>query len=179
MNGAIHYANAILHHTSYTDIIAIGVTGYKDERGKLLHEIGVYYVSKSNLGAGQKVGEYTDLSFLREENFDAFIEQIKNLSLTPDELQHLKEQREQEISTSLTKLNNDIYQNEKGLGENEPDMMNLTTMNPKTRRLIKIMPEDAEKTAHMFDVLLGDNIVGRKKFIVENGHLYIDAADVS
>ncbi|BDE82043.1 MULTISPECIES: HsdM family class I SAM-dependent methyltransferase [Porphyromonas] len=119
VNGAIHYANAILHHTSYTDIIAIGVTGYKDERGKLLHEIGVYYVSKSNLGAGQKVGEYTDLSFLREENFDAFIEQIKNLSLTPDELQHLKEQREQEISTSLTKLNNDIYQNEKGLGEND------------------------------------------------------------
>ena len=70
-------------------------------------------------------------------------------------------------------------QRSKGLGENEPDMMKLTTMNPKTRRLIKIMPEDAEKTAHMFDVLLGDNIVGRKKFIVENGHLYIDAADVS
>ena len=70
-------------------------------------------------------------------------------------------------------------QRSKGLGENEPDMMNLTTMNPKTRRLIKIMPEDAEKTAHMFDVLLGDNIAGRKEFIVENGHLYIDAADVS
>lgn len=119
VNGAIHYANAILHHTSYTDIIAIGVTGYKDERGKLQHEIGVYYVSKSNLGAGQKVGEYTDLSFLRAENFDAFIEQVKNLSLTPEELQRLKEQREQEISTSLTKLNNDIYQNEKGLGEND------------------------------------------------------------
>lgn len=119
VNGAIHYANAILHHTSYTDIIAIGVTGYKDERGKLQHEIGVYYVSKSNLGAGQKVGEYTDLSFLRAENFDAFIEHVKNLSLTPEELQRLREQREQEITTSLTKLNNDIYQNEKGLGEND------------------------------------------------------------
>lgn len=119
VNGAIHYANAILHHTSYTDIIAIGVTGYKDERGELQHEIGVYYVSKSNLGAGQKVGEYTDLSFLRAENFDAFIEQVKNLSLTPEELQRLREQREQEITTSLTKLNNDIYQNEKGLGEND------------------------------------------------------------
>lgn len=119
VNGAIHYANAILHHTSYTDIIAIGVTGYKDERGKLQHEIGVYYVSKSNLGAGQKVGEYTDLSFLRAENFDAFIDRVKNLSLTPEELQRLKEQREQEISTSLTKLNNDIYQNEKGLGEDD------------------------------------------------------------
>lgn len=119
VNGAVHYANAILHHTSYTDIIAIGVTGYKDERGKLQHEIGVYYVSKSNLGAGQKVGEYTDLSFLRAENFDAFIEHVKNLSLTPEELQRLREQREQEITTSLTKLNNDIYQNEKGLGEND------------------------------------------------------------
>ena len=119
VNGAIHYANAILHHTSYTDIIAIGVTGYKDERGKLQHEIGVYYVSKSNLGAGQKVGEYTDLSFLRAENFDAFIDHVKSLSLTPEELQRLKEQREQEITTSLKKLNNDIYQNEKGLGENE------------------------------------------------------------
>lgn len=119
VNGAIHYANAILHHTSYTDIIAIGVTGYKDERGKLQHEIGVYYVSKSNLGAGQKVGEYTDLSFLRAENFDAFIEHVKNLSLTPEELQRLREQREQEITASLTKLNNDIYQNEKGLGEND------------------------------------------------------------
>lgn len=119
VNGAVHYANAILHHTSYTDIIAIGVTGYKDERGELQHKIGVYYVSKSNLGAGQKVGEYSDLSFLKAENFDAFIEQVKNLSLTPEELQRLKEQREQEISTSLTKLNNDIYQNEKGLGEND------------------------------------------------------------
>lgn len=119
VNGAVHYANAILHHTSYTDIIAIGVTGYKDERGELQHEIGVYYVSKSNLGAGQMVGEYTDLSFLRTENFDAFIEHVKNLSLTPEELQRLREQREQEITTSLTKLNNDIYQNEKGLGEND------------------------------------------------------------
>ena len=70
-------------------------------------------------------------------------------------------------------------QRSKGLGENEPDMMNLTTMNPKTRRLIKIMPEDAQRTAQMFDVLLGDNIAGRKEFIVENGHLYIDVADIS
>ena len=70
-------------------------------------------------------------------------------------------------------------QRSKGLGENEPDMMNLTTMNPSTRRLIKVMPEDAERTAQMFDVLLGDNITGRKEFIVKNGHLYIDVADIS
>ena len=119
VNGAIHYANAILHHTGYTDIISIGVTGYRDESGKLQHEIGVYYVSKSNLGVGQEVGKYEDLSFLKPENFDAFIDHVHKLSLAPEELQRLKEQREQEINISLTKLNNDIYQSEKGLGEND------------------------------------------------------------
>ena len=119
VNGAVHYANALLHHTSYTDIIAIGMTGYKDEAGKIHHEIGVYYVSKSNLGAGQKIGDYTDFSFLAPENFDAFIETVKTLQLSQDELDKLKEQREREIDQSLVKLNNDIYQNEKGLGEND------------------------------------------------------------
>ncbi len=112
VNGAVHYANALLHHTSYTDIIAIGVTGHKDEAGKIHHEIGVYFVSKNNLGAGQKVGDYTDLSFLKAENFDAFIEKVKNLSLTPEEIDKLKEQREREIGISLVKLNNDIYKDE-------------------------------------------------------------------
>ena len=119
VNGAVHYANAILHHTSYTDIIAIGMTGYKDETGKIQHQIGVYYVSKSNLGAGQKVGEFSDFSFLASANFDAFIEQIKTLSLSPEEHERIKEQKEREIDASLVKLNNDIYQNEKGLGEND------------------------------------------------------------
>lgn len=119
VNGAIHYANAILHHTGYTDIISIGVTGYRDERGELQYEIGVYYVSKGNLGVGQEVGKYEDLSFLKAENFDSFIERVNKLSLTPEELQRLKEQREQEINISLAKLNNDIYQSEKGLGEND------------------------------------------------------------
>ena len=119
VNGAVHYANALLHHTSYTDIIAIGMTGYKDEAGKIQHQIGVYYVSKDNLGAGQKVGEYSDLSFLAPENFDDFIGKVKTLHLTQDELDKLKEQREKEIDQSLVKLNNDIYQNEKGLGEND------------------------------------------------------------
>ena len=119
VNGAIHYANALLHHTSYTDIIAIGMTGYKDDAGKLQHKIGVYFVSKSNLGAGQKVGEFSDFSFLAPKNFDAFIEKVKTLSLSQEELDKLKEQREKEIDASLVKLNNDIYQNEKGLGEND------------------------------------------------------------
>jgi len=119
VNGAVHYANALLHHTSYTDIIAIGMTGYKDEAGKIQHEIGVYYVSKSNLGAGQKVDDYSDFSFLAPKNFDAFIEKVKTLELSQEELEKLKEQREREIDQSLVKLNNDIYQNEKGLGEND------------------------------------------------------------
>lgn len=115
----MHYANALLHYTSYTDIIAIGMTGYKDEVGKIVYSIGVYYVSKSNFGIGQKVDDYTDFSFLRKDNFDKFIEKVKQLRLSQEELEKLKEQREQEINASLVKLNNDIYQNEKGLSERD------------------------------------------------------------
>ena len=67
----------------------------------------------------------------------------------------------------------------KGLGENEPDMMWLTTMNPETRRLIKVMPEDVERTAAVFDLLLGDNLQGRKDHIAENGYKYLELADIS
>ncbi|MFS1517392.1 class I SAM-dependent DNA methyltransferase [Bacillus sp. SCS-151] len=119
VNGAVHYANALLHHTSYTDIIAIGMTGHKDETGKIRHEIGVYYVSKSNLGVGQKIGMFTDFSFLAPKYFDKFIDKVKTLHLSQEEIDKLKEQREKEIDASLVKLNNDIYQNEKGLGEND------------------------------------------------------------
>ena len=67
----------------------------------------------------------------------------------------------------------------KGLGENEPDMMWLTTMNPETRRLIRVMPEDVERTAEIFDLLLGDNLQGRKDHIAENGYKYLEMADIS
>lgn len=70
-------------------------------------------------------------------------------------------------------------QRSKGLGENEADMMSLTTMNPATRRLIKVTPSDVEATAQVFDLLLGDNLDGRKEYIANYGHLYLDAADVS
>ncbi len=70
-------------------------------------------------------------------------------------------------------------QRSKGLGENQADMMNLTTMNPATRRLIKVMPDDAEKTAETFDILLGDNLQGRKDYIVQYGENYIDNLDLS
>lgn len=119
VNGAVHYANAILHYTSYTDVIAIGITGYKKQDETIEHSIGVYYVSKKNLGIGQEVDKYTDLSFLKKENFNNFIKKVNQLSLTSEELEILKEKREKEIKTSLTKLNNDIYANEKGLSEND------------------------------------------------------------
>ena len=67
----------------------------------------------------------------------------------------------------------------KGLGENEPDMMWLTTMNPQTRRLIRVMPEDAARTAEVFDLLLGDNLPGRKDHIADNGYKYLEMADIS
>ena len=119
VNGAVHYANAVLHHTGYTEIIAIGMTGYKDETEEIQHKIGVYYVSKSNFGVGQKVGEFSDFSFLESKNFDAFIEEVKTLHLSQEEIDKIKEKREKEIDASLVKLNNDIYHNEKGLGEND------------------------------------------------------------
>lgn len=119
VNGAVHYSNAVLHYTSYTDVIAIGVTGYKEANGDFRYSIGVYYVSKSNFGVGQKVDEYTDLSFLKKEHFSAFIEKVKQLSLPQDEIEKLKERREEEITASLVKLNNDIFKSEKGLSEND------------------------------------------------------------
>lgn len=119
VNGAVHYANAVLHYTSYTDVIAIGVTGHKDTSGKIIPQIGVYYVSKNNFGIGQKVDEYSDLSFLKKDHFNAFIEKVKQLQLTPEEIEKLKERREQEITASLVKLNNDIFKSEKGLSEND------------------------------------------------------------
>ena len=88
---------------------------------------------------------------------------------------------EREKAEVLEQLEGKKYtiQRSKGLGENEADMMWLTTMNPQTRRLIKIEPSDVEETAATFDLLLGDNLQGRKDHIAEDGHLYIDLTDVS
>ena len=72
-----------------------------------------------------------------------------------------------------------VINRSKGLGENDPDMMWLTTMNPETRRLIRVMPEDADETARVFDLLLGDNLAGRKEHIAEVGSRYLDLADLS
>ncbi|MBP5303280.1 MAG: DNA topoisomerase [Clostridia bacterium] len=88
---------------------------------------------------------------------------------------------ENEKATILETIGNQKHtiQRSKGLGENDAEMMSLTTMNPATRRLIKVTPHDAEKTAHLFDVLLGDDLAGRKNIIAERGSMYIDMADLS
>ncbi len=109
VNGAVHYANALLHYTSYTDIIAVGMTGYKNDNGKLEYEIGVYYVSKSNFGIGQKIDDYTDFSFLKKSNFDGFIEKVRRLQLSQEEIEKLKEHREQEINASLVIKLGDLF----------------------------------------------------------------------
>lgn len=120
VNGAVHYANALLHYTTYEHIIAIGMTGYRDSATEELHhEIGVYYVGKNNLGIGQRVDEFTDLSFLAPQFFESFVEKVRNLSLSPDELEKIKQRREQEMSISLVKLNNDIFKDEEGISEKD------------------------------------------------------------
>lgn len=88
---------------------------------------------------------------------------------------------EKEKTKILEKLGKEKFtiQRSKGLGENEPDMMSLTTMNPETRRLIKVTPSDIDSTADMFDLLLGDNLSGRKEYIAEYGADYLELADIS
>ena len=88
---------------------------------------------------------------------------------------------EQEKVEILKKLEGKKYQlqRSKGLGENDPEMLWMTTMNPATRRLIKVMPEDAARTGEYFDLLLGDNLAGRKEHIAENGYKFLELADLS
>ena len=88
---------------------------------------------------------------------------------------------EPEKATFLKKIGDKKYtiQRSKGLGENDPEMMWLTTMNPESRRLIKVQPADVEETARVFDLLLGDNLAGRKEHIAEHGAEYLDDLDVS
>ena len=88
---------------------------------------------------------------------------------------------EKEKAEAIEQIGSAKYtvQRSKGLGENEAEMMWLTTMNPKTRRLVEILPEDAERTAQIFEMLLGDNLAGRKEHITDNGYMYIDMLDLS
>ncbi|MGN8459413.1 N-6 DNA methylase [Helicobacter pylori] len=128
LNGALHYANAILHHTIYTECIAIGITGYKDDKGGICSQIAVYYVNKSNLGMGIDVSKgekaYSDLSFLSRKHFNDFIKRLDTLSLSDKDLERIREKKNQEIEDCLTRLNNDIYKKEK-LSLSEEDRLYL------------------------------------------------------
>lgn len=105
VNGAIHYANAIIENTeSYKDVIAIGLNGYYDD-SEIIIELGVYYVSTSNYCIPKEVGNYTDFSFLLPENIDLFIEKIDQLNLTPEEMEAKAKEYENDIEVKLKKLN--------------------------------------------------------------------------
>lgn len=106
VNGAIHYANAILNYTtSYKEVIAIGVNGYKNSDNTIKTEIGVYYISKENYKIPKKISEYTDFSFLYKKNQDLLIKKINNLILTDDEIEIKAKEYENQIEEKLKFLN--------------------------------------------------------------------------
>ena len=106
VNGAVHYANAIVEYTSsYKEAVAIGINGYYDESGTLVSEIGVYYISADNFCIPKKIGNYSDLSFLTKKNQVAFIEEIDKAGLTEEEIEAKAKEYENEIEVKLKKLN--------------------------------------------------------------------------
>lgn len=106
VNGAIHYANAIVNHTeSYKETVAIGLNGYYDASGSLITEIGVYYISLDNFCIPKKIGNYSDLSFLLKKNQTAFIEEIDKAGLTDEEIEAKAKEYENQIEVKLKKLN--------------------------------------------------------------------------
>lgn len=109
VNGAVHYANAILDFTdSYKEAVAIGANGY-EEAGKIVYEVDVWYVSKDNLFVPKHVGSYGDLSFLLAENSSDFVKELKSLSLTPEEIEERKLALEDEIERKLKALNQNLH----------------------------------------------------------------------
>lgn len=109
VNGAVHYANAILSFAdSYKEVLAIGVNGY-DEAGDTIHEVDVWYVSKDNLFVPKHVGSYEDISFLLKDNIKTFIEKVDALVLSPEELEERKLALEDEIERKLKALNQNLH----------------------------------------------------------------------
>ncbi len=111
VNGAVHYANAILQYTSFTKVIAIGVTGWMDAYNHLHTKIGVYYVGKENYGEAKKVQEeeFTDLSFLKAKYFSQFLKQVENLSLDKADLRRIHLKRENQIDDALKEINENLF----------------------------------------------------------------------
>lgn len=109
VNGAIHYANAILNYTeSYKEVIAIGANGW-EENGQLKTELGVYFLSKENLFVPKKIDDYSDLSFLKKKHVKAFVEKIDELKLSPEEIESKKLALEDEIEVRLKRLNQTMH----------------------------------------------------------------------
>lgn len=176
LNGALHYANAILHHTSYTECIAIGITGYKDNKGGICSQIAVYYVNKSNLGMGIDVSKgeqgYSDLSFLR--HFNDFVKRLDTLSLSDEDLERIREKKNQEIEDCLTRLNNDIYKKEK-LSLSEEDRMYLIVAsiiaNLGISNLVAPLKKEDLKSSDEVHQRDGDIMLRKIQSFLEHKHL--------
>ncbi len=178
LNGALHYANAILHHTSYTECIAIGITGYKDNKGDICSQIAVYYVNKSNLGMGIDVSKgeqsYSDLSFLSREHFNDFVKRLDTLSLSDEDLERIREKKNQEIEDCLTRLNNDIYKKEK-LSLSEEDRLYLVVAsiiaNLGISNLVAPLKKEDLKSSDEVHQRDGDIMLRKIQSFLEHKHL--------
>lgn len=110
VNGAIHYANAIIDYAeSYPEVIAIGMNGYKDAAKDTITELGIYYVSKDNFSIPKEIGKYSDLSFLRKENLDKLVEKIDLLNLSDEEKEKKTKDFENQIEIKLKALNQKMH----------------------------------------------------------------------
>lgn len=105
VNGAVHYANAILRNTTYKDVIAIGVNGYEDATGTVVHEVSVWYLSRQNLFIPKEVARYSDLSFLKPKFRKSFLVKIANIGLSDEEIEQQKAKLEDDIERKLKDLN--------------------------------------------------------------------------
>ncbi|WQW30862.1 N-6 DNA methylase [Helicobacter pylori] len=178
LNGALHYANAILHHTIYTECIAIGITGYKDDKGGICSQIAIYYVNKSNLGMGIDVSKgekaYSDLSFLSRKHFNDFIKRLDTLSLSDKDLERIREKKNQEIEDCLTRLNNDIYKKEK-LSLSEEDRLYLVVAsiiaNLGISNLVAPLKKEDLKSSDEVHQRDGDIMLRKIQSFLEHKHL--------
>lgn len=110
VNGAIHYAKAILDYTeSYSEVIAIGINGYKDATKEIVMELGVYYISKSNFSLPKEIGKYSDLSFLKNDCLDKLLEKIDMINLSEEEKERKTKDFENQIEIKLKALNQKMH----------------------------------------------------------------------
>ncbi|WP_104712282.1 N-6 DNA methylase [Helicobacter cetorum] len=182
LNGALHYASAILHHTSYTECLAIGITGHKGILDKITPQIAIYYVSKDNLGAGievlkDKELKYSDLSFLSPKHFDNFVKHLDILHLSDAELERIKEKKNQEIEDCLTQLNNSIYNKEKNfLSEHNRVYLVIASIiaNLGIRNLVSPLNKDDLKSSQEVGNRDGDIILRKINAFLKHKNLPLE-----